>query len=57
MINIDLRETYGMKDIKEVMRTIQGMKSKGFTDAEIQMYLELNKMEAKREQKGTDHDS
>ena len=57
MINIDLRETYGMKDIKEVMRTIQDMKSKGFADEEIQMYLNLNKMEAKREQKGADHDS
>ena len=43
MINIKLGELYGMKDVKELMQTIQDLQNMGMSDAEIQEILDKSK--------------
>ena len=43
MINIELGELYGMDNVKELMQTIEELRSMGMSDAEIQVILERSK--------------
>ena len=43
MINIKLGELYGMKDVKELMQTIQDLQNMGMSDTEIQEILDKSK--------------
>ena len=47
MINIELGELYGMDSIKELMQTIEELRSMGMSDAEIQAILERSKEQTK----------
>lgn len=43
MITIDLRESYGCENQKELMQTIQELQSMGMSDEKIQKILERSK--------------
>ena len=43
MIDVQLGETYGMKDVKELMQTIQELQQMGMSDEEIQKILDRSK--------------
>ena len=43
MINLELGELYGMDNVKELMQTIEELRSMGMSDAEIQAILERSK--------------
>lgn len=45
MINLDLRATYGGMACAEVVKTVQALRSMGFSDEEINEMLEKNKMD------------
>ena len=43
MLTLELGELYGMKDVKELMQTIQELQRMGMSDDEIQKILERSK--------------
>ena len=43
MINLELGELYGMDSIKELMQTIEELRSMGMSDIEIQAILDRSK--------------
>ena len=44
MINLDLRATYDGMSCAEVVKTVQALRSMGFSDEEISEMLEKNKV-------------